>query len=132
MVSVGRIELPSHGPKPRILPLNYTEKYGAGCQNRTDDRRLEICCFAIKLIPQMLSIRRGNYRASRIKRYLNPSHAPSTHSPRIKLSYCQRYFGMSSTTLELRTHFSSCGSQYPDVTPAGSGGLWENRTPVSG
>ena len=25
MVSVGRIELPSHGPKPRILPLNYTE-----------------------------------------------------------------------------------------------------------
>ena len=26
LVSVGRIELPSHGPKPRILPLNYTEK----------------------------------------------------------------------------------------------------------
>ena len=26
LVSVERIELPSHGPKPRILPLNYTEK----------------------------------------------------------------------------------------------------------
>ena len=26
MVSVGRIELPTHGPKPRILPLNYTER----------------------------------------------------------------------------------------------------------
>ena len=25
-VSVGRIELPTHGPKPRILPLNYTER----------------------------------------------------------------------------------------------------------
>ena len=38
MVSVGRIELPSHGPKPRILPLNYTElKIGGGDRDRTCD-----------------------------------------------------------------------------------------------
>ena len=37
MVSVGRIELPSHGPKPRILPLNYTELFGGGDRDRTCD-----------------------------------------------------------------------------------------------
>ena len=30
--------------------INLTNS-GAGYQNRTDDRRLEICCFTIKLIP---------------------------------------------------------------------------------
>ena len=38
-------------PILKILILK-TLKVGAGYQNRTDDRRLEICCFTIKLIPQ--------------------------------------------------------------------------------
>jgi hypothetical protein len=35
---------------PSML-LMFGVQYGAGYQNRTDDRRLEICCFTIKLIP---------------------------------------------------------------------------------
>ena len=40
-----------------LYQLSYTRnKTGAEYQNRTDDRRLEICCFAIKLIPRILFI----------------------------------------------------------------------------
>ena len=54
MVSVGRIELPSHGPKPRILPLNYTElKIGGGWEDRTPINSLQSCRNPIILIPHI-------------------------------------------------------------------------------
>ena len=34
----------------------YWSNIGAGYQNRTDDRRLEICCFTIKLIPHLVRL----------------------------------------------------------------------------
>ena len=57
MVSVGRIELPSHGPKPRILPLNYTElKIGGGWEDRTPINSLQSCRNPIILIPHIETI----------------------------------------------------------------------------
>lgn len=34
--------------------FTFFQNFGAGYRNRTDDRRLEICCFTPKLIPHGL------------------------------------------------------------------------------
>jgi hypothetical protein len=67
----------------------------------------------------MLSFCGGNYRVSRHDAIMPITHSFHPLPDQKEFSYCQRYFGMSSTTLELRTHFSSCGSQYPGVTSGG-------------
>lgn len=49
VVSVEGIEPPSHAPKARILPLNYTENIlGALGVNRTPDLGLQNRCFTTR------------------------------------------------------------------------------------
>lgn len=53
MVGVTRFEHATTASQTQSsTKLSYTPVvFGAEYQNRTDDRRLEICCFTIKLIP---------------------------------------------------------------------------------
>ena len=51
LVSVGRIELPPHAPKARMIPFHHTEKkLGAPRQNRTAITGLQNQCTTIVLV----------------------------------------------------------------------------------